>query len=44
MFRAAWILGNWLGQLVWAFRVGYRDGSFLRPGARPSVQTVSENL
>lgn len=33
----AWLLGNWLAQMVFAFRVGYRDGSMLRLGARPKV-------
>jgi hypothetical protein len=37
MTRFAWYLGNWLAQLVFAFRVGYRDGSMLRPGARPQI-------
>lgn len=35
MTRIAWLLGNWLAQLVFAFRIGYRDGYALRPGARP---------
>lgn len=34
--RAAWILGNWLAQIVFAFKTGYRDGCSLRPGARAS--------
>lgn len=37
MTRIAWILGNWLAQLVFAFRVGYRDGAALRPGTRPAI-------
>jgi hypothetical protein len=37
MTRIAWMLGNWLAQLVFAFRIGYRDGSSLRPGSRPKV-------
>lgn len=37
MTRIAWYLGNWLAQLVFAFRVGYRDGSALRPGTKPRV-------
>lgn len=37
MCRAAWMLGNWLAQIVFAFRIGYRDGSALRLGARPSL-------
>lgn len=37
MTRIAWILGNWLAQIVFAFRVGYRDGSSLRLGARPKI-------
>lgn len=35
--RIAWSLGNLLAQVVFAFRVGYRDGSSLRPGARPRI-------
>jgi hypothetical protein len=35
--RIAWLLGNWLAQLVFAFRIGYRDGSALRPGTRPQI-------
>lgn len=31
------MLGNWLGQVVFAFRIGYRDGSALRPGTRPEI-------
>lgn len=37
MTRIAWLLGNWLAQVVFAFRVGYRDGSGLRPGTRPQI-------
>lgn len=37
MTRIAWMLGNWLAQIVFAFRIGYRDGSALRSGARPSL-------
>jgi hypothetical protein len=37
MTRIAWLLGNWLAQIVFAFRVGYRDGSALRPGTRPEI-------
>lgn len=37
MTRIAWRLGNWLSQLVFAFRIGYRDGAMLRPGTRPAV-------
>lgn len=36
MTRVAWLLGNWLGSLVFAFRIGYRDGLALRPGTRPN--------
>lgn len=39
MCRLAWLLGNWIAQIVFAFRIGYRDGSMLRPGARPSPFT-----
>lgn len=35
--RLAWMMGNWLAQIVFAFRIGYRDGSMLRPGARPTI-------
>jgi hypothetical protein len=37
MTRFAWMLGNWLGQVVFAFRIGYRDGLALRPGTRPEI-------
>jgi hypothetical protein len=35
--RIAWLLGNIFSQIVFAFRIGYRDGQMLRPGARPSL-------
>lgn len=35
--RAAWSLGNWLAQIVFAFRFGYRDGEALHPAARPKI-------
>lgn len=37
MTRFAWCLGNWLAQIVFAFRVGWQDGSALRPGTRPRM-------
>lgn len=36
--RLAWILGNLLAQVVFAFKIGYRDGSVLRTGARPNFE------
>ena len=36
MTRIAWIVGNWIGQVVFACRIGYRDGMTLRPGTRPN--------
>jgi hypothetical protein len=42
MTRIAWFLGNWLAQIVFAFRIGYRDGSMLRPGTRP-IPTHTEH-
>lgn len=35
--RFAWFIGNLFSQIVFAFRIGYRDGAILRPGARPSL-------
>jgi hypothetical protein len=37
MTRIAWMVGNWLGQFVFAFRVGYRDGQSLRKNTRPKM-------
>lgn len=37
MTRVAWFLGNWIAQIVFAFRIGYRDGSVLRHGTRPEI-------
>lgn len=37
MTRFAWRFGNWLAQIIFAFRIGYRDGSMLRPGTKPEV-------
>lgn len=37
MTRLAWLLGNWFSQLIFAFRVGWRDGEVLRTGTRPAV-------
>lgn len=36
MTRIAWYLGNWIAAVVFAFRIGYRDGYALRPGTRPN--------
>lgn len=36
MTRFAWLLGNWIAQIVFAFRHGWRSGYELRPGARPN--------
>lgn len=35
--RIAWYLGNILSQIVFAARVGWRDGQMLRPGAKPKI-------
>ena len=37
MTKIAWLLGNWMAQIVFAFRIGYRDGYALRPGTRPQI-------
>ena len=42
MTRIAWLLGNWWAQLRFAFRIGYMDGYFLRPGTRPKWVKDSE--
>lgn len=31
--RVAWFMGNIFSQIVFAFRIGYREGRMLRPGA-----------
>jgi hypothetical protein len=36
MTRIAWLFGNWLARIVFAFRIGWRDGSMLHPKARPN--------
>lgn len=41
MTRIAWYLGNWLAQLVFAFRIGWRDGQCLRPRTRPQPFSAS---
>lgn len=37
MTRLAWMIGNWLAQIVFAFRIGWRDGSMLRQNTRPQM-------
>jgi hypothetical protein len=37
MTRLAWLFGNWLGSMVFAFRHGWRNGQALRPNTRPQV-------
>lgn len=36
MTRIAWLLGNWLSQLNFAFRHGWRNGQALRPDTMPN--------
>lgn len=42
MIRIAWYIGNWAAQIVFAFHIGYRDGSMLRPGTRPTDKARDE--
>lgn len=42
MTRIAWFIGNWIGAIVFALRLGYRDGSSYRPGTRPDIEARDE--
>ena len=43
MTRLAWLLGNWISGVGFAFRLGWQDGECLRPGTKPQMFRASDS-